>query len=136
MRCCVEKTVYRTQKGWSVILCKALEPVSDPEGQERKKVFCVGNGLPTIQGIEFEAVGEWRQYRGEYQYYVKGYNPLVTENELEVVRFLSRGICTIKTAKDIYRKFGQSSIEVLRSAPQRLLEIKEIGRASCRERVF
>ena len=124
MRCSVEKNIYRTEKGWSVILCKALEPVSAPDGKKRQKIYCVGNGLPETVGMEFEAVGEWKQYRGQYQYHVDVCKPLISENELEIVRFLSRGICTIRVAKEIYQRFGENTLEVMRTKPQQLLEIK------------
>ena len=124
MRCSVEKNIYRTDKGWSVILCKALEPISTPDGKKIQKIYCVGRRLPETVGMEFEAVGEWKQYKGQYQYHVNICKPLISENELEIVRFLSRSICTIRMAKEIYRKFGKNTLEVMRTEPQQLLEIK------------
>ena len=120
----VEGIVYKNPDNGYVI----CEIDSKEEGQ----FYAVGY-MPTIlEGEKAMLTGEWVNHPdyGE-QFKVELYETIMPTEETAIIKYLSSGIIKgvkLATAKKLYEAFGNEVFDVLTNEPDRICELKGIGR--------
>lgn len=94
-----------------------------------KRITIKGNYLPMAKGLQCEIEGKWlTDKRGQY-FSPTSVREEVPQNETGIMAYLTSGL--IKgigqaTAKAIYKKFGDDTLNVMDNTPDRLLEVSGI----------
>ena len=145
MLCTVERVIYpkagqESSNGFSIVsfVCnthKKDDPLAiDRNGEDLygKAFKAKGYYLPTARAIQFEVHGHWNshpQYGNTLE--VEEIKENVTENETGIMTYLTSGLIKglgFKTARAIYKKFGNDTLKILDSNPERLMEVSGIKR--------
>ena len=112
---------------WSLLTAQVLEA---SDGYKNKNISLSGDNLPQELGVPYEYEGELVKTKYGKQLKVKSWKLSVGSSEAEIVGYLSSGLFKgigKKTAKEIYKKFGEQSIEVIQKTPDKLQEVNGIG---------
>lgn len=104
------------------------------EGNAIGQSVVFGYGLPTHRGVRYKMTGEWVENK-KYgkQYKVHTYEQYVAKEKDSIIAYLSSGIIKgigKKKAETIYELFGDETLEILDKTPNRLLEVKGIGKSA------
>ena len=143
MLCTVERVIYpkadqESSNGFSIVsfVCnthKKDDPLAiDRNGEDLfgKTFKAKGYYLPTVRAIQFDIKGHWTthaQYGNTLE--VESVTEHITENETGIMTYLTSGLIKglgFKTARAIYKKFGDDTLKVMDTEPQRLLEVSGI----------
>ena len=104
------------------------------EGKALGQSIVFGYGLPIYHGIKYKMTGEWvkhKKYGKQFKVYT--YEQYVAKEKESIIAYLESGIIKgigKKKAETIYNIFGDATLEVLDKEPNRLLEVKGIGKAA------
>ena len=112
---------------WSLLTAQVLEA---SDGYKNKNISLSGDNLPQELGVPYEYEGELVKTKYGKQLKVTSWKLSVGQSEDEIVGYLSSGLFKgigKKTAKEIYKKFGEQSIEVIQKTPDKLQEVSGIG---------
>lgn len=112
---------------WSLLTAQVLEA---SDGYKNKNISLSGDNLPQELGVPYEYEGELIKTKYGKQLKVKSWKLSVGSSEAEIVGYLSSGLFKgvgKKTAREIYKKFGEQSIEVIQKTPDKLQEVSGIG---------
>ena len=112
---------------WSLLTAQVLEA---SDGYKNKNISLSGDNLPQELGVPYEYEGDLIKTKYGKQLKVKSWKLSVGSSEAEIVGYLSSGLFKgigKKTAKEIYKKFGEQSIEVIQKTPDKLQEVSGIG---------
>lgn len=143
MLCTIDKVIYPkagqvTSNGFMIVsfVCNShLE--DDPLAYDKNKEDLFGKTfkakgyyLPTAKGIQFKVEGEWElNPRYGNSLIISKIDENITRNEVGIMSYLTSGLIKglgFKTARQIYRAFGDDTLDVLDKTPERLLEIPGI----------
>lgn len=121
------KYIPITRGTWSVLTAQVIEA---SDGYKNKNISISGDNLPKELGVPYEYEGTL--VKGKYGKQLKAdhWKLAVGNSEAEIVGYLSSGLFKgigKKTAKEIYKKFGEQSIEVIQKTPDKLQEVSGIG---------
>lgn len=118
--------------GYSVVVYRTLEKVTDISGEEIKRLVAVGYFLPVTPNIPYELEGQWKiDTQHGLQFCVDTYKESIKPNEEGIVSYLSSGQLKgigKKMAEKIYAQFGNDTLDILDKEPDKLLEIKGISK--------
>lgn len=121
------KFIPITRGTWSLLTAQVLEA---SDGYKNKNIGLSGDNLPQELGVPYEYEGELIKTKYGKQLKVRSWKLSVGSSEAEIVGYLSSGLFKgigKKTAKEIYKKFGEQSIEVIQKTPDKLQEVSGIG---------
>ena len=121
------KFIPITRGTWSVLTAQVLEA---SDGYKNKNISICGDNLPQELGVPYEYDGTLTKGKYGKQLKVTSWKLSVGQSEDEIVGYLSSGLFKgigKKTAKEIYKKFGEKSIEVIQKTPDKLQEVNGIG---------
>lgn len=97
-----------------------------------KSFVAVGRELPRTKDLPVDLVGRWKPYKktGELQFAVEYAEKAEVTGEQQVVAYFRNLKCGVGRiiAKNIYRAFGDSSIDVVRNNPNDLLRVRGMNR--------
>ena len=139
----VEKVLYpkpnqSSSNGFTIIsfVCnthlKDYELACDKDGEDLfgKPFKAKGYYLPTARGIQFEINGTWeKSQRFGNTLVVSEINENITKNEVGIMSYLTSGLIKglgFKTARAIYKKFGDETLDIMDTAPEKLKEVPGI----------
>ena len=94
-----------------------------------EKVTCIGNYLPQNKNLCYEITGEWKKTeRHGLNFTVQNYKEIIENTRTGIIAYLSSVISGIGkvTAERIYDKFGNNSISIIETNPEKLLAVKGI----------
>lgn len=121
------KFIPITRGTWSVLTAQVLEA---SDGYKNKNISICGDNLPQELGVPYEYEGTLTKGKYGKQLKATSWKLSVGQSEDEIVGYLSSGLFKgigKKTAKEIYKKFGEQSIEVIQKTPDKLQEVSGIG---------
>ena len=121
------KFIPITRGTWSVLTAQVLEA---SDGYKNKNISICGDNLPQELGVPYEYEGTLIKGKYGKQLKATSWKLSVGQSEDEIVGYLSSGLFKgigKKTAKEIYKKFGEQSIEVIQKTPDKLQEVSGIG---------
>lgn len=136
MICQFKRLIYpRSQPAdefsYRIALYQPCEPLLDSTGHRISEFKAVGYCLPTAENLRYDLKGRWsRNAKHGIQFEVESFREIITPTKGGIIAYLSSGqIKGIgpKTADKIYRMFGQQTLEVLDSQPEKLLEVSGIS---------
>ena len=138
IKCLHEKTIFsNAQSGYTVASYKTKDSDSIPIGavsrfQPRDGMTAftaVGERLPTAEGVEIVLDGEWVPGKHGMQLVVESSNITRPTTADGIVAYLSsdliKGIGEV-TARAIVARFGDQTLNIMDSTPERLLEVSGI----------
>lgn len=136
MLCSYKDTIYprngqTSDNGYTVAVYKPHEKILLPNGFSLDEVKAVGYMLPTAKGVQFDLQGSWEDKKPHgYQFTVTGYNEVVQHTKNGIIAYLSSGLIRgigPKIAERIYEEFGDNTLEILDTDPDKLLKISGIS---------
>lgn len=144
MRCALDSVLYpkrgqeSPQNGFTILrlICnehlRDCDIAYDGEGNDLygQKIIAKGNFLPMIKTLEYDFKGTWATDNYGRSMLVTSVEENIPPNKTGIMAYLTSGLIKgvgPKAAKTIYDKFGDDTINILDSAPERLLEIKGIS---------
>ena len=103
---------------------------------KNEQFYAVGYLPHAEKGRTYTLIGDWKNHPkyGE-QFAFTSYEEKEPETEVGIVSFLSSGVIKgvgPSTARAIVKKFGASTIEVLKETPERLTEVSGIGKKTAK----
>ncbi|MBM4371787.1 MAG: ATP-dependent RecD-like DNA helicase [Deltaproteobacteria bacterium] len=121
----VERIIFHNpENGWTVLLVA-------PEGQGRA-FTAVGSMPPVEEGQSLRLDGEWTQReRFGRQFTATRVEPVLPQTAEGIRRFLSSGLVKgfgREMARRLVEHFGEDALRVLEEEPQRVREVRGIGR--------
>lgn len=125
----IESIIFRNKENFYTV---AL--ITDEDGEEFTAVGNMPAGRP---GITVSLSGEWKNHHtyGKQFAFVNCVEEQ-PQGEEAIKEFLSSGVISgigPKTAELIVKKFGDDSINIIENEPERLIEIKGIGKQSLKK---
>lgn len=109
----------------------ALYDELDEKHKKKDVVTVVGYGLPQTKGLTYEFEGEWvihKQYGRQLK--LTSFKEVVPPTKTGIISYLSSGQITgigPGLAEKIYNQFGDQTLLMLDSNPERLKEVKGVG---------
>lgn len=120
----------QNDSGYTIAHYRTIEKVTDLAGNLITEFVAVGYFLPTTPNIPYELEGQWkRDAKHGLQFCVDSYKESVQPNKEGIVSYLSSGQLKgigRKTAEKIYEHFGNDTLKILDSEPDKFIEIKGI----------
>ena len=114
-----------------IALYKPCETIRDSLGNLLSEFKAVGYCLPTAENLRYNMQGHWsRSAKHGIQFEVDTYDEVIVPTKEGIIAYLTSGqIKGIgpKTAEKIYSMFGASTLQILDSDPERLLEVPGIS---------
>lgn len=125
------KTIAEVEAGaYCVAQYNVHEPMVDAAGNTITEVKVVGHYLPTALDVRINISGHWsRSPKYGLQFEMETYSAVVPQTREGVVKYLSSGLIKgvgAKIAEKIYDTFGDDTLEILDSEPERLLTVPGI----------
>lgn len=136
--CKFKRLIYQASPdAYTVALYKPCESVLDSSGRRIGEVKAVGWCLPTAEKLKYDLKGHWsKTARHGIQFEVETYDEVIEPTREGVIAYLSsgqiKGIGT-KTAEKIYEAFGDDTLNVLDTEPEKLLAIRGISENKLRK---
>lgn len=121
------KYIPITRGTWSVLTAQVIEA---SDGYKNKNISISGDNLPQELGVPYEYEGTLIKGKYGKQLKVTSWKLSVGSSEAEIVGYLSSGLFKgigKKTAKEIYKRFGEQSIDIIQKTPDKLQEVSGIG---------
>lgn len=136
MLCQFEQLIYpkdasASSMGFMIALYRPCEKIKDRMGNPINKIKAVGYCLPTSDKMKYRMEGHWsNNTKHGLQFEVESYEEVILPTKEGIIAYLSsgqiRGIGP-KTAERIYETFGDVTLEVLDTDPDKLLQISGIS---------
>jgi len=126
------RSTHEVEAGaYSVALYDIHDKMVNAAGERVTQAKVVGYYLPTVGDVHVELTGHWsRSVKYGLQFDMESYKPVVEQSREGIVKYLSSGFIKgigQKTAEKIYDSFGDDTLEMLDSSPQKLLTVKGIS---------
>lgn len=143
MLCQFERLVYPQSIGaigsgsYMVAVYKPCERIIDSAGKAVKQIKAVGYALPISEQIQYDMKGQWnKNAKHGLQFEVESYDEVIKPTREGIIAYLSSGQIKgvgPKLAERIYEAFGNSTLDILDNAPEKLLAISGISKAKLRK---
>lgn len=136
MICQFKKLIYPRDAAladgsYMIALYRPCEQIKDAGGRLVSEVKAVGYCLPTADNLRYDIKGRWsKSTKHGVQFEVETYKEIIIPTKEGIIAYLTSGqIKGIgpKTAEKIYAAFGNRTLDMLDSAPQKLLTIPGIS---------
>ncbi len=139
MLCQFEKLLYPRDvslvnaDSYMIALYHPCERVFDSAGGLITQIKAVGYCLPITDKLRFDIHGRWKKSEKHgLQYEVENYDEVITPSKEGIISYLSsgqiKGIGPVIAGR-IYDAFGDSTLDILDTEPDRLLSIRGISPA-------
>lgn len=125
------KTVEEVQSGsFTVAIYIPCENVLDVQGNKLHSVTVVGYFLPTAERIKVDMTGHWKKdAKYGLQFQMESYEEIIESGKAGILSYLSSGLIPgigKKLAERIYGTFGDDTLKILDSEPDRIREVPGI----------
>ena len=136
--CKFKRLIYQASPdSYTVALYKPCESVLDSSGRRIGEVKAVGWCLPTAEKLKYDLKGHWNKTaKHGVQFEVETYDEVIEPTREGVIAYLSSGQIKgvgPKTAEKIYEAFGDDTLNVLDTEPEKLLAIRGISENKLRK---
>ena len=136
--CKFKRLIYQASPdAYTVALYKPCESVLDSSGRRIGEVKAVGWYLPTAEKLKYDLKGHWsKTAKHGIQFEVETYDEVIEPTREGVIAYLSSGQIKgvgPKTAEKIYETFGDDTLNVLDTEPEKLLAIRGISENKLRK---
>ena len=124
---CITKYIPLKRGNWSLLTAQVIEA---SDGYKNKNIGISGENLPQELGVPYEYEGTLVKTKYGKQLRADHWKLAIGNTEAEIVGYLSSGLFKgigKKTAKEIYKRFGEQSIEIIQKTPDKLQEVSGIG---------
>lgn len=133
-----KRLIYKApDDAYTVALYKPCEAILDSSGRRIAEVKAVGWCLPTADKLKYDLKGHWsKTAKHGVQFEVEAYSEIVEPSREGVIACLSSGQIKgvgRKTAERIYEAFGDDTLNVLDTEPEKLLAIRGISENKLRK---
>lgn len=127
------KTAAEAESGaYTVALYNIHENVVDGSGNQITEAKIVGHYLPIAEGVRVNFSGRWnRNSKYGLQFEMESYKVMIQQSRTGVIKYLASGLIKgigPKTAEKIYDTFGNQTLSVLDTEPEKLLSVPGISR--------
>lgn len=136
MRLLYPKSEEEARQGsYMIALFYPREKVVDAQGEKLSTVKVVGYYLPTVEGLKVDMQGHWKK-DGKYglQFEMDSYTEVIAPGKNGIVSYLSSGLIKgvgSKLAARIYDAFGEDTLKVLDTEPDRIQTVPGISKKKC-----
>ena len=123
-----------TDRGYRINSYTCLE--GDGTVEKGDTFTAAGNFLPAVKGPAYYLEGEWAEGKKGPVYKVAGFTEEIPKTREAILSYLESGIIkgiTPPIAKQIWERYGKSSLDVLDKDPDKLFSLKGIGVATALE---
>lgn len=137
MKCVFSRLLYphsmeEVQDGsYMIALFRPLEKVMDTQNSELSMVKVVGHYLPTSEKVKVDLTGHWKKdAKYGLQFEMESYDEIITPGRKGMVAYLSSGLIRgvgKALAERIYDTFGDDTLQILDTQPERIQEVPGIG---------
>lgn len=136
--CKFKRLIYQASlDAYTVALYKPCEAILDSSGRRIAEVKAVGWCLPTADKLKYDLKGHWsKTAKHGVQFEVESYNEVVEPTRDGILAYLSSGQIKgvgPKTVGKIYEAFGDDTLNVLDTEPEKLLAIRGISENKLRK---
>lgn len=137
MLCKFKRLIYRADDAWTIALYRPCEAILDSTGQKLREIKAVGWYLPTGEKLRYDLKGRWsKTSKHGIQFEVESCEEVISPTREGIVAYLSSGQIKgvgPKTAERIYEAFGDDTLRVLDTEPEKLLCIRGINENKLRK---
>lgn len=141
MKCSFSRLLYpkspeeARQGSFMIALYHAREKVVDAQDNKLSTIKVVGYYLPMVEGLKVDMKGHWKK-DGKYgpQFEMESYTEVIAPGKSGVVAYLASGLIRgvgPRLAARIYDTFGEDTLKVLDSEPDRIQEVPGISKKKC-----
>lgn len=133
MKCIFYRLLYprsiaeAQEGGFMIALFRTREKVLDTQGNELSMVKVVGHYLPTSDRVKVNLDGHWKtDAKYGLQFVMETYQEIISPGRKGMVAYLSSGLIRGvggKLAERIYDTFGDDTLQILDSHPERIQEV-------------
>ena len=137
MKCSFSRLLYpksmeEARSGsFTIALFYPRENVVDAHGNKLSSIKVVGYYLPTVEGLKVDLTGHWKKdAKYGLQFEMESYEEVIAPGRKGIISYLSSGLIKgvgPKLAERIYSAFGENTLQVLDSDPDRLLSVPGIS---------
>ena len=125
------RSVAAASDSYMIALYKPCESIVDSAGHSISEVKAVGYCLPTASNVKYDIKGKWnKSTKHGIQFEVESYEEIVVPTEEGIIAYLASGqIKSVgaKTAEKIYAMFGEKTLDILDTDPEKLLSVPGIS---------
>ena len=117
-----------TDRGYRIFSYTALE--GDDNVEKGDTFTAAGNFLPAVKGPVYYLEGEWAEGKNGLIYKVAGFTEEIPRTHDAIIGYLESGVIkgiTPPVAKNIWERFGKSTLDVLDQDPDKLFSLNGIG---------
>lgn len=143
MKCIFYRLLYprsiaeAQEGGFMIALFRTREKVLDTQGNELSMVKVVGHYLPTSDRVKVNLDGHWKtDAKYGLQFVMETYQEIISPGRKGMVAYLSSGLIRGvggKLAERIYDTFGDDTLQILDSHPERIQEVPGISAKKCEQ---
>ena len=137
MKCSFSRLLYpksmeEARSGsFTIALFYPRENVVDAHGNKLSSIKVVGYYLPTVEGLKVDLTGHWKKdAKYGLQFEMESYEEVIAPGRKGIISYLASGLIKgvgPKLAERIYSAFGENTLQVLDSDPDRLLSVPGIS---------
>ena len=132
------KTLEEAQNGsYTIALFRPRETVLDGQGQKIASFKAVGYYMPLSESVTVDMTGRWKKDpKYGLQFEMESYEEVVESGRQGMIAYLSSGLIRgigPKLAGRIYDAFGEDTLNILDSDPDRIREVPGVGVKKCRQ---
>lgn len=132
------KSVEEAQQGsYTVALYTPCEKVLDAQGNRLRSLTVVGYYLPMVERMKVNMTGRWKKNpKYGLQFELESYEELIEPGKDGIVNYLSSGLIKgvgKRLAERIYNTFGENTLMVLDTDPNRIREVPGISNKKCEQ---
>lgn len=130
------KTLEEAQQGsYMIALFTPREKILDAQGSKLDMIKVVGYCLPTTSSLKVNMTGHWKKdLKYGLQFEMESYEEIIGPGKDGIVAYLSSGLIpgiSKGMAGRIYDTFGEQTLDVLDSNPERVKEVRGISEKRC-----
>ena len=131
------RSLAAADNSYMIAVYKPCESIKDSAGRLIPEFKAVGYCLPTGDQMKYDINGKWnKSAKHGLQFEVESYAEVIAPTKEGILAYLSSGQIKgvgPKTAEKIYAAFGDNTLDVLDSAPDKLLSISGISTTKLRK---
>lgn len=132
------KSIEDAQSGsYTVALYAPCETVLDTQGNRLSSITVVGYYLPIMECIKVDMTGRWKKdAKYGLQFVMEAYEEIIDPGKKGIISYLSSGLIHgigKKLAERIYNTFGDDTLKILDSDPDRIREVPGISGKRCEQ---
>lgn len=132
------KSLEEVQQGsYTVAVYMPCETVLDAQGNKLHSITVVGYYLPMVEHMKVDMTGHWKKNpKYGLQFELESYEEIIAPGKDGIVNYLSSGQIKgvgKRLAERIYNTFGEDTLKVLDTDPDRVREVPGISSKKCEQ---